>query len=419
MSENATAPARQNAEFTCAHGEMAAVLKIAEFGIDPRHANPAQRGVVIETANGHVTFSTYDFDTAVRVSMACPTTNAPGTSLLDFTELSKTLAALAVGEPKTAAAATEVSLAGDLLSGKDMTVPIGALDPAAYVGAPAPAPATVLLDAKGFRTQLDRVLPAVGTDLTLPALTGIQLTFGAATCTLAATDRYRLAVAELPAHPAAQTPPPGGDTVEINVPGSFLRRLIKPLKDYDGPLGIGVSEDRTYATFTLGHITFSFRLLDGRLPRYERLFPKTVAASLRIDRAALAAATKKCAAVLKAKGADRLTPVSFLWDDDGALTLAPALPEPQDRARLKGIPVPYLTAGASVDLRRSAHSLNHAYLAAALDTFTCDTITIHLPGTENGQGLQKPVLFTAGPDLQGDDYRHLLMAVRLDFTWEL
>ncbi|MEV0449752.1 hypothetical protein [Streptomyces sp. NPDC050600] len=392
-------------------------MKNAEFASSPKFPNPSQRGVLVETQGGQVTFSTFDLDTAVRVTVPCPAARTAGTSLLDFTEMSKMLAALVAGEPKASAAATEVSLKGDLLSGPDMTVPISALDTTAYIPAPAPTAAMVVLDAQEFRRQLDRVLPVTGTDDTLPVLAGVQLTTDAATCTLAATDRYRFVVADLPAHTTPKAPQTPFD---LNVPGSFLRRLIKPLKDHTGPVGIGVSEDRLWATLTLGHLTFTTRLIEGRLPRYSKLFPKTAAASLQIDRAALATATKKCAAVLKAKNAGSLTPVSFLWDRHGALTLAPALPEAHDRARLTGIPLPYETVGGDATaLHASFQSLRPAFLATALDTFTGDTLTLHFPGADNGQGLRKPVLLTDGPDLEGDSHRHLIMPITLDFSWSL
>ncbi|MET9957237.1 hypothetical protein ABZ135_37570 [Streptomyces sp. NPDC006339] len=407
-----------NAEFTCTHAEFSSALKNAEFGINPKLPNPAQRGVIVETRDGQAVYSTFDLDTAVRVTVPCPTAQAAGTSLLDFTELSKTLAAMVAGEPKATAAATSVALRGDLLVGPDMTVPISALDTTAYVSAPAPVAAMVVLDGQALRRQLDRVLPTTGTDDTLPVLAGVQFTIDAETCTLAATDRYRFAVADLPSRTAPGAPQTAA--FDLNIPGSFLRRLAKPLKDHTGPVGIGVSEDRLWVTLTLGSLTFTTRLIDGRLPRHGKLFPTTAAASLQIDRVALVTATKKCTAVLKAKGADSLTPISFRWNRDGTLTLAPALPEAHDRARLSGIPLPYETVGGdATTLHASSQSLKPAYLTAALDAFAGDTLTLHLPDTENGQGLRKPVLLTDGPDLQGDGYRHLLMPITLDFSWAL
>ncbi|MEU7032015.1 hypothetical protein AB0A60_35620 [Streptomyces sp. NPDC046275] len=418
MSENKN-PAKPNAaEFSCTYAEFSSALRTAEFGINPKLPNSAQRGVIVETRDGQAVFSTFDLYTAVRVTVPCPDAQPDGTSLLDFTELSKTLAALVAGETKATAAATTVSLRGDLLSGPDMTVPISALDTTAYVPAPAPVAATVVLDGQILRRQLDRVLPTAGTDITLPVLAGVQITIDAETCTLAATDRYRFAVADLPARTTPGAPQTA--TFDLNISGSFLRRLAKYLKGHTGPVGIGVSDDHLWATLTLGNLTFTTRLTDGRIPRHDKLFPTTAAASLQIHRAALAAATKKCTAVLKAKGADPLIPISFLWDRNGALTLAPALPEARDRARLSGIPLPCETVcGDATALQASSQSLAPAYLTTALDAFTGDTVTVHIPGAENGQGRRKPVLLTDGHDLQGDGYRHILMPINLDFSWAL
>ena len=47
-----------------------------------------------------------------------------------------------------------------------------------------------------------------------------------------------------------------------------------------------------------------------------------------------------------------------------------------------------------------------------LGTFTGDTITLHLDEMKDGQ-ISKPALFTEGPEMAGQGYRHLLMPVRL------
>ncbi|MEU8623116.1 DNA polymerase III subunit beta [Streptomyces sp. NPDC048623] len=412
-----TTPATQNAEFSATHGEITAALKTAEFGIDPKAPHLAQRGVIIETADGQVTFTAHDFDTAVRVTVPCATGRTAGTSLLDHAELSRTLAALVAGEPKSTATHTPVTLTGDVLAAGAMAVPVTRYDLSSYPPAATPTPAQITVDGPTLLAQITRVLPAVGTDDTLPTLTGVQFTAAADSLALAATDRYRFAVADVPTQSVPDTAALPDD---MNVPGHVLRRLTTPLKSHPGPVGIGVCESGDYATFTLGQVTLTTRLLDGRLPRYNKLFPKQAAASLQIGRAALVNATKKCSAIIKAKREDKLTPVSLLWDRDGNLTLAPALSEAADRARLKGAPLPFTAVGGDVtELHRSFQSLNHAYLADALACFTGDTVTFHLPGAEEGQGLRKPITVTDGPDIHGEGYSHLLMPVRLDHTWDL
>jgi hypothetical protein len=198
-------PVKPTAHFAALHSEITEALNIAEFGVPAQGQPLSQRGVLIETSRNRLTLSTFDFWTAVSVNMPVGTPVAKGYSLLDFTEL-KALAAMVAGETKAVAARTPVSLAGDLLATEHITVPIATLDIHEFTHPPEAVPAMATMDAQTFLAQLNRVLPTAGRDDTLPALTGVQMTMDGETLTMAATDRYRFAVAEVTAHATVQPP---------------------------------------------------------------------------------------------------------------------------------------------------------------------------------------------------------------------
>ncbi|MEV7581711.1 DNA polymerase III subunit beta [Streptomyces erythrochromogenes] len=377
--------------------------------------------MLIETGGNRIVFSAYDFDTAVSVMVPAATPAGKGSSLLDFPELKKTLAAMVAGETKAVAAQTRVSLAGDLLATEHLTVPITTHDIHAYTPPLEAVPAMATMDAQTFLTQLNRVLPTAGTDDTLPVLTGIQVTLDGETLTMAATDRYRFAVAEVPVTATVQPPE---KPLAALIPAATLSALAKRLKSHDGPVGIGILEDNhaegdsvatwptPRATLSLGAITITMRSLDGSLPKYKSLFPKTRETSVRLDRATTVRAVKKCQAVLNAKGLKNI-PVMFAWDTDGNLTLAPRLDTAEGKARTKGMSIPTtVTHGTGEGLRGGLAAFNPGFLLDALGTFTGDTITLHLGEMKDGQ-LSKPGLFTDGPEMAGQGYKHLLMHVRL------
>ncbi|MFF6794231.1 hypothetical protein ACFY9C_34775 [Streptomyces filamentosus] len=407
-----------SAEFSGTHADIMTALKITELGVNPKLQDPAQCGVRIQTGNGTLTLSTFDFETAVSVTLPCTTPETAGASLLDHAEMTKVMGALVAGETKAVATRTPVTLTGDLLTGGSMTVPVAAPDPAAHTPGPLPESALVTLDPQTFLAQLLRTLPVRGTDDTLPTLTGVEFTLTGQTLTLAATDRYRFAVADIPAAPTNAETTAEQPTSAV-VPGHILKRLVPILKTHTEPLAFGISPAGGWVTLTAGQTTITQRTLYGRLPRYNKLFPTTSAVSVSIPRATFDIALKKSAAIIKAK-AGKDTPVSLLWDAEGSLTLAPVLPVDQDRARLKGIPLPYTAPqGDPAVLRRRFASFNPAYLADALNAFSGDTVTLHIPDkiTEN---KHMGVLLTDGPSIAGDTYRHLLMSVRLDEgTWNL
>jgi DNA polymerase-3 subunit beta len=82
-------PVKPTAHFAALHSEITEALNIAEFGV-PAQAQPvAQRGVLIETSRNRLTLSTFDFWTAVSVTVPVGTPVAKGYSLLDFAELKR------------------------------------------------------------------------------------------------------------------------------------------------------------------------------------------------------------------------------------------------------------------------------------------------------------------------------------------
>lgn len=409
-------PVTPTAHFAGMHAQIAEALNIAEFGV-PTQAQPlAQRGVLIQTSRNRLTLSTFDFWTAVSVTVPVGTPVAKGYSLLDFVELKKALAAMVAGETKTVAARTPVSLAGDLLATEHITVPITTLDIHEFTHPPEAVPAMATMDAQTFLAQLNRVLPTAGRDETLPTLTGVQMTLEGETITMAATDRYRFTVAEVPASATVQ---PLEKPLTTLIPAGILAPLAKRLKSYVGPVGIGIIEEDkgviARATLSMGDTTITMRPLDGGLPKYKSLFPTECDASVRVDRATLVRAVKKCQALIKAKS-ENGSPVSFVWADDATLTLVPRIGTAEDHARIKGMAIPVTYArGMAAALCGNALSLNPAFLLDALGTFPGDTITLHIREMKDGQ-TTKPVLLTEGSDMAGDGYRHLLMPIRLDLS---
>ncbi|MFP1625669.1 hypothetical protein ACLB9X_10950 [Streptomyces sp. 5K101] len=90
------------------------------------------------------------------------------------------------------------------------------------------------LDAQTFLAKLNRVLRTADHDETLPTLTGVQMTLEGETLAMAATDRYRFAVAEVPATATVQ---PLEKPLTALIPAGILSPLAKRLKSYEGARG--------------------------------------------------------------------------------------------------------------------------------------------------------------------------------------
>ncbi|CAM5541204.1 DNA polymerase III subunit beta [Streptomyces badius] len=318
---------------------------------------------------------------------------------------------MVAGETKATAARTTVTLDGDLLTTDHLTVPVAALPVGEFAPAKKPAPLAAHLDAQQFYRQLQRVLPAACTDDTLPTLTAVQMTLEGHTLTLAATDRYRFAVADVPAtrnpdHPATTPEHP----LTALIPASVLTRIAKHLKTQIGPVGIAFGAPEL--TLTRGDTTLTIQPREGNPPGCAALFPTTVDTSLTLERATAQRALKKCAALIAASG-ERGSPVTLRWDEHGTLTLAPRIGEPDDLARIKGMPLTFATLTGPTPTDRELHA-NPAFLADALTAFDgTDTLTLHLQDPKEGSTTMRPLLLTTNPRPTGGDYRHLLMPVRV------
>ena len=148
-----------------------------------------------------------------------------------------------------------------------------------------------------------------GRDDTLPVLTGVRVEIEGETLTLAATDRYRLAVREL-----TWTPEQPGLSRDRAGPGPDARRhgqvadLGRRGHDRAGQRRRGRGPDRLRGRPAAARPR---RLLDGEFPKYRSLLPGRVAPAWRPWRPpALVEAVKRVALV-----AERNTPVRLTFAD--------------------------------------------------------------------------------------------------------
>ncbi len=242
-----------------------------------------------------------------------------------------------------------------------------------------------------FAAAVGSVAVAAGRDDTLPVLTGVRLEIDGDELTLAATDRYRLAVRTLrwqPDDPSLQ-----GTAL---VPARTLAEAAKSLTT-------GAQVSLALATGTSGEGLIGLaggarrtttRLLDGEFPRYRSLLPAESSAVALVDTAQLAEAVRRVALV-----ASRTSPVRLSFSDEGLLLEAGGQEEAQASELLP----------ASFDGEALTIAFNPTFLLDGLGALDSDTA--RLAFTTSG----KPAVLTgkADDDDAGGDYRYLLMPIRL------
>jgi DNA polymerase-3 subunit beta len=224
----------------------------------------------------------------------------------------------------------------------------------------------------------------------LPVLTGIRVEIEGETVTLAATDRYRLAVRELSWRPER----PDVSAVAL-VPARTLADTARTLGTGEVTLALAGGSQDSLVGLAAGGRRTTTRLLDGEFPKYRTLFPGESVTVARVETSALVESVKRVALV-----AERNTPVRLSFSGDQVLLEAGSGEEAQASESLSAT-----TQGEDVSI-----GFNPGYLLDGLGAI--DAAFAHVSFT---QATRPAVLQGVGSlDAEPDgSYRYLLMPVRL------
>lgn len=244
-----------------------------------------------------------------------------------------------------------------------------------------------------FAEAVTQVAVAAGKDDTLPMLTGIRVELSGAKLTMAATDRFRLAVRELEWDP--------GDAdidTAVLVPARTLAEAAKTLAgrepvqlalaDGDGMLGLAGNGRRS-----------TTRLLDAEFPKYRQLLPSDHSSAAVLDVQPLVEAIKRVSLV-----ADRAAQVRMEFSD-GSLRLAAG----GDGDGAEGSAEEQLSC--ELDGEALTIAFNPGYLLDGLAALRTERAHLSFT-TSNRPALLRPVSATDAPGATSG-YLHLLMPVRL------
>ena len=222
-------------------------------------------GIVINATNDAVYLSASDLETASKSHFQAEV-KEPGKVLVPgklLAEISRSLP----NKPITFALdGTRVLVTS---GSAKFTLPTLSVDE--YPNLPELPDTTGTLASDVFATAVSQVAIAAGRDDSLPTLTGVHVEINEETVTLAATDRYRLAVREIQWDPT--TP---------NVSTSALlraRTIADAAKSLTGTKTVSISFAPTSSNDRLAGFagdgkTMTSRMLDGTFPPYRHLLPQ-------------------------------------------------------------------------------------------------------------------------------------------------
>jgi DNA polymerase-3 subunit beta len=243
-----------------------------------------------------------------------------------------------------------------------------------------------------FAQAVAQTFVATSKSDTMPIFTGIRMEIAGDELTLAATDRYRLAVREL-----TWSPEVVGFEREVIVPGRGLSDVAKSLAGSEFVhLALAADERGDRSLGVVGNERrFTTRLLDGQFPKFRDLLPTDFTSSVRADVGELSEAIKRVSLV-----AERNMPVRLTITDDEIELRVGAADETQ--------------AVESIEARLDGESMtiafNPHFLLDGLHALGTPTAVIRY------NEAAKPSVIVGADDLDAEpavDYRYLLMPVKI------
>ncbi len=229
---------------------------------------------------------------------------------------------------------------------------------------------------------VERVVRAASRDETRPVLTGALVRIGPAGLVMVATDSYRLAVKET----QLESPPAEGR--EAIVPARALAEVARLVGAAKAD-SVEVVLTEAQALFRIGGMRLTSRVIDGQFPDYRQLVPDGFEHEVVFDRGELLSVLGRIGVL-----AQRTAPVRLAFSD-GQVTIS-AISEQLGEGR-ESLPVAF--SGDPLEM-----GFNHEFLRNGAESVEGDEVRLGLisplrPGLLRGEG---------------DDYRYLLMPIRLN-----
>jgi DNA polymerase III subunit beta len=400
-------------KFTVERDALTEAVTWAARALPSRPVIPVLGGLLLHASDGALTLSCFDYEVSARMRVPAEVSE-PGTALVPgrlFAEITRSL-------PGLPADIADDPDGVSIVCG-EAAFTVATLPSTEYPELPELPLLAGVADGAVLAAAIGQVTPAASRDDTLPMLTAVNLELTAGTMTLAATDRYRLAVRDLEWSPAPWiSEQAGAGGASVLVPARILAeagRMMSPgvpvrvfLRDPDA----GADPDADAGAdamigFEAGERRLTTRLLAGEYIKYRSRFPAEFGCTADLPAEAFAAAVRRVSLV-----AERGTPVQLSFAP-GRVTIGAAT-QGQARAR-EAVPADF--AGDEAHIAFNPHYLLDGVVAAAVtghphaDTPLPDNTRIRLQFSS----ASKPAVITQGASdsTTGSDFRYLVVPQRV------
>ncbi|CCH85475.1 DNA polymerase III subunit beta [Modestobacter italicus] len=384
-------------KFRVAREVLAEAVAWTARSLPPRPSVPVLAGILLEVEGSQLSVSGFDYEVSARSEVDVQASEG-GRTLVPGRLLAEITRALPPHPVDVVAEGARLAISCGNAKFSLPTLPVED-----YPSLPSLPSTAGTVDSDAFAEAVSQVAVAAGRDDTLPMLTGVRLEIEDDLVTLAATDRYRLAVREF-----AWRPESSGLSAAVLVPARTLADAAKTLTSGpevtlslssggsgEGILGLS-GKDRQTTT----------RLLDAEFVKYRAIMPSESASFATLPVGLFTDAAKRVALV-----AERGTPLRCEFTP-GQVTLRAGGTDDEGQAEERcdvefdGDP---LTIGFNPTF------LLDGLAAVHTDRARMDFTTALKPAVLSG--VAEPTSDEAGgggkPAERGGSYRYLIMPVRL------
>ncbi|HEX7404783.1 MAG TPA: DNA polymerase III subunit beta [Candidatus Nanopelagicaceae bacterium] len=372
-------------KFTVEQQVLADAVNWVSRSLSSRPIMTALLGIVIDAQENQVFLSGSDLETSSKANFPAEI-NQPGKVLVPgrlLAEISRSL------PPKPVTVQLEGSRVIVTSGSAKFTLPTLTLND--YPSLPELPETTGIIPSDVFAHAVAQVAIAAGRDDSLPTLTGVHIEINEDTITLAATDRYRLAVREV----QWQATQPSLETSAL----LRARTLAEAAKSLTGTKNISISfapassHDRL-AGFAGDGKTMTSRMLDGTFPPYRHLLPQDVTTTAVVEVAPFLDSVRRVALV-----ADKTVPLRLSFTE-GLLELEAGTGEEAQATETLDI----LLIGEPITI-----AFNPTFLADGLQAIGTPFAQISFTGSN------KPAILAGKTERDGEaieNYRYMLMPMR-------
>lgn len=371
-----------NLEFRLARSTLAEAVSWVAKSLPTRPIVPVTAGLLLSGVGNKLVLSGFDFEISTETQVDADIIS-PGDTLVSGRLLSDIVQALPERPVEFCVDGSRLALT---CGSAKFSLPLMVVED--YPTLPVLPEETGSLPADLFAEAVSQVAIAAGQDDALPALTGIYIDISGTKMTLAATDRWRLAIRELTWSPA--TPDieitalvPAKAIVDVAKAGKTGGEVHLSLGSGDGECTLlGISGDGRRSTTSL---------LDAEFPKFSQLLPTEHTAVAIASVAELTEAIKLVALV-----AERGTQVRMEFKQN-AVKLFAGTDDVGRAEEVQGIDF----TGEPLTI-----SFNPAFLLDGLSSLHSEQVSFGFTGPGKA-ALLRPV------SDDDDDYQYLLMPVRI------